>query len=97
MSEVTTTSLGDVLGKSECYLANFAELAKELGEVVVEDDGSVIKIDSHKEVVAILQVLWDKFKETAEECEGKKIEVEMPEGLFGMITSAAVSALGFRL
>lgn len=95
--ELKKAGLGDVLGKGECYLANFAELAADLKEVAVEQDGSVIKIEGPQEVVAIVQVLWDKFKETALECEGKTIEVKLPGSWTGMILAAALNAIGFKL
>lgn len=97
MSDLQTTSFADVIGKSECYLSNLSELAGELKEVAVELDGSIIKIDSYQDVVIILQVLWDKFKETAKECEGKDIEVKLPSGLTGVILQAAMAAVGFKL
>lgn len=90
-------SLGTILGGAECYLGNMAELAANLQEVLVEEDGSTIKIDNYQEVVAILQVLWNAFKETAQECEGKNIEVKFGKDLMGTIITAALSVLGFEL
>lgn len=95
--DATKKSLGDVLGKAECYLANFSELAGDLNAVLVEEDGTLLTIDDYKDVVAILQVLWDKFKETALECEGKTIEVKLGNDLVSSITKAALSVAGFNL
>jgi len=97
MSEVSKQSLGDVLGGAECYLANMAELAKELQGVLVEQDGNIIKIDDYREVVAIVQVLWDKFKETAKECEGKEFEIKLGNDLVAMIVKTTLSVIGFNL
>jgi hypothetical protein len=44
-----------------------------------------------------MQVLWNKFKETAAECEGKTIEVKLPDTWTGMIINAALAAIGFKL
>jgi hypothetical protein len=97
MSEITKQSLGSFLEKSECYLGNLSELSGELQEVAVEDDGSVVSIQGPQDVVAIMQVLWNKFKETAAECEGKTIEVKLPDTWTGMIINAALAAIGFKL
>ena len=94
--EVTSQSIGQVFGKSECYLSNLSELAAELDEVIVEDDGSIIEFNVQG-VVATAQVLWDKFKETAMECENREIRVKLPGGLVGTIISASLAAIGFRL
>lgn len=97
MSEASKSNLGSVLGDAGCYLSNLAELAEELKDVAVEDDGTVIKIDEPQDVVKILQVLWDKFKETAKECEGKEITVSLPGTLVGGAVSAILAFLGFKL
>jgi hypothetical protein len=97
MEEVQKSNLGSVLGDAGCYLGNLAELAEELSAVAVEDDGSVIKIDEPQDVVKILQVLWNKFKETAQECEGKEITVSLPSTLIGGAVSAILGFLGFKL
>jgi len=97
MSEAKKSNLGSVLGDAGCYLSNLAELATELSDVAVEDDGSVIKIDEPQDVIKILQVLWNKFKETAQECEGKEITVSLPSTLVGGAVSAVLGFLGFKL
>ena len=94
---VQKTSLGSILGGAECYLGNLEELAAKLQDVLVEEDGSLIKIDTYQEVVAILQVLWDKFKETAQECEGKTIEVKLGNDLIATIVAAGLNVIGFKL
>lgn len=94
--DLQTKSLPEVLGKSECYLSNLAELSAELEEVMVTETGEAIEFDLTG-IVATVQVLWDKFKETAQECEGKAIEVKLPEGFVGMILSASLAAIGFKL
>ena len=94
---VNKTSLGDFLSKSECYLGNLSELSSELLEVAVEDDGKVVKIESPQQVVAIVQVIWNKFKETLQECEDRTIEVSLPDNFTGMIIKAALGTIGFKL
>lgn len=96
MSEVTAQSISAVFSKSECYLANLAELSGELDDVLVKDDGQIIEFDL-RGVVSTAQVLWDKFKEVAQECEGKTITVKLPEGILGMVLGASLQAIGFRL
>tara|TARA_R100001086_G_C11700561_1_gene221245 strand:- start:230 stop:523 length:294 start_codon:yes stop_codon:yes gene_type:complete len=97
MADVNAKSLNDVLGGAECYLGNLSELAGELSDVIVSEEGDLIKIENYQQVVKIIQVLWDKFKETAQECEGKTIEVKLGNDLVAMITKTTLSVLGFNL
>ncbi len=95
-NEVTRRSFKDVLSGAECYLGNLEELAGELDEVLVEDEEGqiVLTFDGVKSVV---QVVWDKVKETVLECQGKEIVVKLPEGLVGNLLAATLQLLGFKL
>lgn len=97
MSDVKTeATFKDVLGKSECYFGNIAELAGELDEVIVQQpDGKIIL--NLEGSVAVINTVWAKIKETVKECEGKDLEVNLPDGLVGMIVGAALSAVGIKL
>lgn len=90
------TSIKDSLASASCYTGNLSELADEVSDVLVEDvDGKIIlDFDGG---VQLLQVVWDKVKETALECADKKIEVKLPDGLLGSLVAAALSLVGFRL
>jgi len=55
-----------------------------------------IKLD-FKSGVELMQIVWDQVKETALECEGKEIEIELPGGVVGLIVGAALQAVGFKL
>jgi len=79
------------LGDIECYSMNFAELA---GEINVYLEGNKVKF-TWREYVRLAQIIWDKVKETSQECAGKTIEVKVPPK-FSLI-SAAFSLIGFRL
>lgn len=76
-----------------CYSMNFAELAGEV-EVYLNPEGTKVKF-TWKEYVKLAQIIWDKIKETSQECAGKTIEVKVPPK-FSLI-SAAFSLIGFRL
>lgn len=90
-------SIKDVFGKVECYTSNISELAGEINdEITVNEETNKIEIDLNG-VASLLQVFWNKVKETAQECEGKTIEVKLPAGLAGNIISAALGLVGFKL
>jgi hypothetical protein len=79
------------LGDVACYSLNFAELA---AEVNVYLEGNKVKF-TWREYVRLAQIIWDKIKETSQECAGKTIEVKVP-AKFGLI-SAAFALIGFKL
>lgn len=89
-------SIKDVLGDAGCYLGNLSELTEEASEVLVEDvDGKVVL--DFTGTISLLQILWDKVKETAQECAGKEITVKLPDGLVGQLIAAALTLIGFKL
>jgi len=79
------------LGDVACYSLNFAELAQEVN---VHLEGNKVKF-TWREYVQLAQIIWDKIKETSQECAGKTIEVKVPPKL--SLISAAFSLIGFRL
>jgi hypothetical protein len=79
------------LGDIACYSLNFAELAQEVNVYI---EGNKVKF-TWREYVRLAQIIWDKIKETSQECAGKTIEVKVPPK-FSLI-SAAFSLIGFRL
>ena len=89
-------SIKDVLKDASCYTGNVSELAGELSGVMVEDQDGKVVLD-FKGGVKLLQVLWDKFKETALECAGKEVRVTLPDNLTGQIIGAALGLIGFKL
>ena len=97
MSDVTTkVSFKVVLGKSTCYLGNLEELSAELDDVLVEDVDGKIKL-GFQGTVAVINAVWAKVKETAMECEGKEIVVDLPGGWPGLLISGALQAAGIKL
>lgn len=89
-------SIKDILAQGGCYLGNVAEMFDETSDVMVEDaDGKVILgFEGARDVI---QIVWNKFKETLSECAGKEIEVKLPSGYVGIILNAALAAIGFKL
>lgn len=86
-----------IFQKIECYTANIAELADEIeDELFEENDTGVVTLDFDA-FKGLLQVVWNKVKETAFECENKRIEVKLPSGWVGTLIGAALSAIGFKL
>ena len=79
------------LGDVACYSLNFAELAQEVNVYI---EGNKVKF-TWREYVRLAQIIWDKIKETSQECSGKTIEVKVP-AKFSLI-SAAFSLIGFKL
>jgi hypothetical protein len=88
-SDTRKSPLSDIA----CYSLNFAELAQEIS-VVVSDDEKKIKF-TWREYIKLAQIIWDKIKETSQECAGKTIEIKVPPK-FSLI-SAAFSLIGFKL
>lgn len=86
----------NIFDSIECYGSNLAELANTIDDQFVTEEGDIVKMDVTT-VFALIQVLWDKLKETALECEGKEIKVELPNNWVGMALNAALAALGFKL
>lgn len=89
-------SIKDILADAGCYLGNLAEMFDETSDVMVENaEGKVVlDFDGFRDV---LQIVWNKFKETLSECAGKEIEVKLPGGYVGIILNAALAAVGFKL
>lgn len=89
-------SIKDILAKGGCYLGNIAEMFDETADVMVENEEGKVVLDFNG-ARDVVQVIWDKFKETMAECAGKEVEVRLPEGVIGGLVAAALGALGFRL
>ena len=79
------------LGDIACYSMNFAELASEIN---VHLEGNKVKF-TWREYIQLAQIIWDKIKETSQECAGKTIEIKVPPK-FSLI-SAAFALIGFKL
>ena len=79
------------IGDIACYSMNFAELASEIN---VHLEGNKVKF-TWREYIQLAQIIWDKIKETIQECAGKTIEIKVPPK-FSLI-SAAFALIGFKL
>ena len=79
------------IGSIACYSMNFAELASEIN---VHLEGNKVKF-TWREYIQLAQIIWDKIKETSQECAGKTIEIKVPPK-FSLI-SAAFALIGFKL
>lgn len=80
----------------QCYIGNTQELLQDLEGEVFTDTGNVIEVDIQKGGT-LLQILWDQFKETVLECEGKRVVVKYPAGWQGQLLRFAASFIGFNL
>ena len=89
-------TIKDTFGKVGCYSANIAELASEINDELVVDEGGKIKI-SFFGWIKLIQVFWNKIKETAVECEGKEVEVNLPDGIIGNVVNTLLGAIGLKL
>lgn len=79
------------IGDIACYSMNFAELASEIN---VHLEGNKVKF-TWREYIQLAQIIWDKIKETSQECAGKTIEIKVPPK-FSLI-SAAFALINFKL
>jgi hypothetical protein len=91
-----TVKAANIFDSIECYGSNLAELANTIDDQFVTEEGDIVKMDVMT-VFALIQVLWDKIKETALECEGKEIRVDLPSNWVGMVLNAALAAVGLKL
>lgn len=89
-------SIKDILSLGGCYLGNVAEMFDETADVLVEDADGKVKVDFDG-ALQIIQVIWNKFKETMQECAGKEVEIVLPGGVIGGLVSAALGVLGIKL
>lgn len=101
MTTVTNKNITEVLTGAECYTANLSELAAKLNKEIEfienpETGEAQIKLD-FKSGMELVQIIYDQVKETALECEGKELKIKLPGGIPGLIMSAALQAVGFKL
>lgn len=80
----------------QCYVGNVKELLDETEDLILDQTDEVIVLD-FKSVPKILQVVWDQFRETVLECEGKEIVIALPEGFIGDMIRAALTLIGFQI
>ena len=92
--------LTEALEKVDCYTGNIAEFISELNDkvkVIDAEDGNPDKLVLQiEDFGGVAQVAWDAVKGTMQECEGKTIEVRLPQNLAGNIIGFALSLLGFK-
>jgi hypothetical protein len=95
---MATNNVGKVLDDLICYDENVLELLKEFRTKFVDPTtGEMVKI-SFAEALELIQVLWNKIKETSQECTGKPIQVEIGgEGIAPFILKTLLKALGLEL
>ena len=91
----TKGGLSEGIQKVECYVTNVSELLQAFEENYIEENNT-IKINLET-LLSILQMLWDKTKETSIECEGKELIVDMPDGVAGSIFKVVLDLLKFKL
>ena len=79
-----------------CYVTNVGELFTAIGQDFTTEDNKVVVAwpDGYRKLV---QTLVDKVDETLQECEGKELVFDIPEGLGGELIKSAVKILGFEI
>lgn len=94
------SKLTDALQKMNCYSGNIEEFTADLNQtitVIDENDGNPDKLVLQIEDFGkLLQTAWDAVKETMQECEGKKIEIRLPETFAGNIIKFGLNLIGFK-
>lgn len=91
-----TRAVGDDLKKTGCYADNVGELLTKVGTDFVDVDGDLVTFD-FATVIRFINATWSKVKETALECEGKTIQVKLPDGVIGSILAATLQIIGIKL
>lgn len=86
-------------GKIQCIIGNVDEFANEIDLLLpdADGDGKIDKIPFINGWTAIMQLTWNKIKETRLECYGKVTEVELPAGWVGGAIQFALSTIGLKL
>jgi hypothetical protein len=79
-----------------CYVTNVGELMTAIGDGFVTEDNKVV-VKFPDGVKTLIQTLIDKVDETLQECEGKELVFDVPEGVVGETVKFAVKALGFNV
>lgn len=96
LNQTSSRSTGDSLEKVQCYMINGAELMGEFRNEFVEEEGNVVRFD-WTTGIALVNLVWSKIKEAFAECDGKKLEIKLPETFWGRLLSAALTGVGLRL
>ena len=88
---------GAILRDVECYSANLAEFAKELREKLIDPNTDGFKPVNIEFAVATIQTSYNKLQETLLECEGKDLDIKLPDGAAGAIIKLLLEVLGITL
>ena len=94
---VKTESLGSSLQQVECLSGNLAELLQQFRLQHIDPNTGRLAVGSFEEGVDVVQLLWDKVKETAGECYGAEIHVDFGDSIPARILEFLLLTLGFKL
>lgn len=91
-------TLGATLESLACYNENINELITEFTQKYVDPvTGEFVSVDFNTGV-SIVQTLWDKVKETSEECTGTELQIDLGgDGLALLLVRTLLSAIGFKI
>lgn len=94
---VSVKNLDKDLQKIECYLDNIQELIQEIRAKFIDPEtGQLVDIDI-KVAIEMINELIEKFVETAQECEGKQVAIEWPDGIAWTILRTILASIGLNL
>lgn len=97
MKKTVPHDLDKDLQKVECYLDNVKELVQDVRTKFIDPEtGRLVDIDL-KVAIEMINELVDQFVETMEECEGKQIEIEWPDGFTWQILRTILVSIGLNL
>lgn len=86
------------LARVKCYLGNAEEYIDKIDPLFVDldNDGKVDKL-SFANWIKLLQTTWDQIKKSQLECQGRTLEVKLPDGWLGNAVNAVLGLIGIRL
>jgi len=91
-------TLNQVISDTICYNENALELLKEFQAQFINPTTGGLKDMSFQQALLILQVIWNKVKETSEECADKPLVIEINgEGIMPTVLKLLLQALGLTL
>jgi hypothetical protein len=92
--EETTVDVQNKFKDLGCYVVNVGELLTEIGDKFVEENNKIVISwpDGYRDLI---QTLINKIDETLQECEGKELVFEVPQGIVGEIIKMVIKTLGF--
>jgi len=81
--------------KAGCHTVNVGQFMEELGDKYIDTNGKIVL--NYSTAVKLVQFVYDKTNESFVECEGKELQIGLPNGMFGMILKMVLKTIGLEI